>query len=224
MPVTINGSSGITANDGSVFTNASGNVGVGTGTPTSGVKMDVVSADTSQQYVNVLKVKTTNTGDYHPAILFENNRNSVSNAVRLGMDSSSGAGSSVFLIQAKDGSGNFNTRLVVSNDGNLQFNSGYGSNAVAYGCRAWVNFDGTGTPAIRASGNVSSITDNGVGNYWVNFATAMPDTNYCVQGGRNWRGILNSDAWETGRVYVLTADTSNNTPSDSVRNFVTIYR
>jgi hypothetical protein len=47
-----------------------------------------------------------------------------------------------------------------------------------YGARAWVNFDGTGTPAIRASGNVSSITDNGTGDYTVNFTTAMPDANY----------------------------------------------
>jgi hypothetical protein len=62
--------------------------------------------------------------------------------------------------------------------GDFQFNSGYGSVATAYGCRAWVNFDGTGTVAIRASGNVSSITDNGTGDYTVNFTTAMPDTNY----------------------------------------------
>jgi len=49
-------------------------------------------------------------------------------------------------------------------------------------CRAWVNFNGTGTVAIRAAGNVSSITDNGVGVYTVNFATAMPDNNYSVSG------------------------------------------
>ena len=47
-------------------------------------------------------------------------------------------------------------------------------------CRAWVNFNGTGTVAIRASGNVSSITDNGVGDYTVNFTTAMPDANYAL--------------------------------------------
>jgi hypothetical protein len=41
-----------------------------------------------------------------------------------------------------------------------------------------VNFNGTGTVAIRASGNVSSITDNGTGVYTVNFTTAMPDANY----------------------------------------------
>jgi uncharacterized protein (AIM24 family) len=64
--------------------------------------------------------------------------------------------------------------------GNLSFNSGYGSSVVAYGCRAWVNFNGTGTVAIRASGNVSSITDNGAGNYTVNFTTAMPDADYVV--------------------------------------------
>jgi hypothetical protein len=63
---------------------------------------------------------------------------------------------------------------------NLQFNSGYGSVATAYGCRAWVNFDGTGTPAIREDGNVSSITDYGTGEFRVNFATAMPDANYCA--------------------------------------------
>lgn len=45
-------------------------------------------------------------------------------------------------------------------------------------CRAWVNFNGTGTVAIRASFNVSSITDNGTGNYNVNFTTAMPDADY----------------------------------------------
>jgi hypothetical protein len=68
----------------------------------------------------------------------------------------------------------------IDSSGNLKFNSGYGSAATAYGCRAWVNFNGTGTVAIRASGNVSSITDNGTGNYTVNFTTAMPDVNYCA--------------------------------------------
>ncbi len=51
-----------------------------------------------------------------------------------------------------------------------------------YKCRAWVNFNGTGTVAIRAAGNVSSITDNGTGDYTVNFTNAMPDANYCIAG------------------------------------------
>ena len=54
--------------------------------------------------------------------------------------------------------------------------------APIYAARAWVNFNGTSTVAIRASGNVSSITDNGTGDYTVNFTTAMPDINYSVAG------------------------------------------
>jgi len=54
-------------------------------------------------------------------------------------------------------------------------------------CRAWVNFNGTGTVAIRASFNVSSITDNGTGDFTVNFTTAMVDANYSclIMGGRS---------------------------------------
>ena len=71
-------------------------------------------------------------------------------------------------------------QMRIDSAGLLKFNSGYGSAATAYGCRAWVNFNGTGTVAIRASGNVSSITDNGTGNYTVNFTTAMPNANYAA--------------------------------------------
>jgi hypothetical protein len=66
--------------------------------------------------------------------------------------------------------------------GNFLFNSGYGSVAVAYGCRAWVNFNGTGAVSIRASRNVSTIGDNGNGDYTVNFSNAMPDANYVMHG------------------------------------------
>ena len=71
-------------------------------------------------------------------------------------------------------------QMRLNSAGDLQMNSGYGSVATAYGCRAWVNFNGTGTVAIRASGNVSSITDNGTGDYTLNFTTAMPDANYSL--------------------------------------------
>ena len=57
-------------------------------------------------------------------------------------------------------------------------------------CRAWVNFNGTGTVAIRASFNVSSITDNGTGDYTVNFTTAMPDANYSIGTSA---GYMNGD-------------------------------
>jgi hypothetical protein len=78
--------------------------------------------------------------------------------------------------------------------GNFLFNSGYGSVAVAYGCRAWVHFDGSGTPAIRGSGNVTSITDNGTGDYTVNFTTSMPDGNYSVTGAARFAGSSDPSA------------------------------
>lgn len=69
-------------------------------------------------------------------------------------------------------------------DGGLSFNGGYGSAATAYGCRAWVNFDGTtnvgGFCTIRGSGNVTSVADNGAGNYTVNFTNIMPDGDYAI--------------------------------------------
>ena len=90
----------------------------------------------------------------------------------LNIVTGSGSGTTALTV---DGSQN------VAVNGNMSFNSGYGSAAVAYGCRAWVNFNGQGTVAIRASGNVSSITDNGVGAYSINFTNDMPDANYSVQ-------------------------------------------
>jgi len=54
-------------------------------------------------------------------------------------------------------------------------------------CKAWVNFNGTGTVAIRASYNVSSITDNGTGDYTVNFTTALADANYSMTASCSYR-------------------------------------
>lgn len=62
----------------------------------------------------------------------------------------------------------------------LQDATGSNQPAMVGAAKAWVNFNGIGTVAIRAAFNVSSITDNGTGNYTVNFTTAMSDTNYCI--------------------------------------------
>lgn len=86
-----------------------------------------------------------------------------------------------FTPSTADGGTTYTTPAVtVLSSGNFQFNSGYGSAVTAYGCRAWVNFSGSGTVTIRASGNVSSITDNGVGTFTINFTTAITDVNYAV--------------------------------------------
>lgn len=71
--------------------------------------------------------------------------------------------------------------LTTPNIDSAQFATVSGT-APIYPCRAWVNFNGTGTVAIRASGNVSSITDNGTGDYTVNFTNAMSDANYAATG------------------------------------------
>ena len=86
---------------------------------------------------------------------------------------------------------------------NLKFNSGYGSAATAYGCRAWVKFNGTGTVAIYNSANVSSITDITTGRYQANFTTAMVDANYAaVCTNANKEGGCYSYTTSTVNVYV----------------------
>lgn len=94
--------------------------------------------------------------------------------------------------------------------------------APVYACRAWVNFNGTGTVAIRASGNVSSITDNGTGLYTVNFTTAMPDANYSTvatsaptSNGANWAtgSLDNTGDYSTTKVKVWHLITGGGTGS-----------
>jgi hypothetical protein len=103
--------------------------------------------------------------------------------------------------------------------------------APIYACRAWVNFNGTGTVAIRGSGNVTSITDNGVGDYTVNFTTAMPDVNYAVVGSEkvdNTTATANQDAMvtpfnlATGSVRLHCND--DGTLRDTENTFVVIHR
>ena len=80
-----------------------------------------------------------------------------------------------------------------------------------YKCRAWVNFNGTGTVAIRASGNISSITDNGVGNYTVNMTTPMPDSNF------SWCGTAGPAANGTSSMSLV--HTFGTTPTASTIRF-----
>ena len=84
--------------------------------------------------------------------------------------------------------------------------------------KAWVNFNGTGTVAIRAAFNVTSITDNGTGNYTINFTTAMPDTNYvantgCMASGSSSYGagaFQRTNSTKTASAYqIVTSDPSN---------------
>ena len=105
-------------------------------------------------------------------------------------------------------------------------------NAINGSAKAWVNFNGTGTVAIRASYNVSSISDNAVGDYTVNFATAMTDVNYNAvfgvgaQTGGQTRFIMEQHdnivrSTSQLRIYTLNAGTS---PADSGVVSVSIFR
>jgi hypothetical protein len=104
---------------------------------------------------------------------------------RLDTRTSGGTGNAnCFVVKSKaaNTTTQVNALVVDFNTRDLYFDSGYGSAGIAYGCRAWVNFNGTGTPAIREDGNVTSITDGGTGIFTVNFTIAMPDVNYCLVG------------------------------------------
>jgi hypothetical protein len=102
----------------------------------------------------------------------------------------------------------------------------------AQGAKAWVNFNGTGTVAIRASYNVSSITDNGTGDYTVNFTTALADANYAVElsSGINASGGLNaffSGSFTTSSVVVSTYGVAGGGAGayrDTANVFVAIFR
>jgi hypothetical protein len=103
-------------------------------------------------------------------------------------------------------------------------------NTENYKCRAWVNFNGTGTVAIRASGNVSSITDTGVGTYTVNFSTAMTDTNYSItsitddnSGNNPFVTTVRTTGYATSNVQVGTWQTGVGR-ADALQYNVAIFR
>ena len=189
----------------------SGNVGIGTTSPGTKLNVETAGADVE------IRATTTTSGD-----------------VRVGFDAS---GAFYNWIQTDRSSGAM--RFAVANTeqarittaGLFQFNSGYGSVATVYGCRAWVNFNGTGVVAIRASGNVSSITDNGTGDYTVNFTTAMPDANYSavtdgqiVVGATDITTQIAAAGFSTGSFRMNSQSNSANTLTDSPLITAAIFR
>jgi hypothetical protein len=181
-----------------VTIDTSQNVGIGTASPTRKLQVHESGAGTNA-YIQLSNAATgaTSTDGFQVIV---------------------GTSSETILAQRENAEMQFwtnNTEQArITAAGNFQFNSGYGSVATAFGCRAWVNFNGSGTVAIRASGNVSSITDNGTGNYTVNMTNAMPDTNYSLtQWARKVNAVndvaigwfaYNSDTKTTSAVQIRT--------------------
>lgn len=119
------------------------------------------------------------------------------------------------------------TRAAIDASGNFQFNSGYGSSATAYGCRAWAAYNGQ-TPALLANGGITSVTRSAAGVYTFNLSFTMPDANYSVtigmgdiSGVGNEHHVLSSI---TTTAFTVSTSLSNDTWADSGRVNVAVFR
>lgn len=101
--------------------------------------------------------------------------------------------------QAEVSSGVDSTRAITPNtlSGGVKSVLNASGSAPIYACRAWVNFNGDGILTVRSSGNVTSVVDNGTGDYTINFATAMQDTGYAVMG------CADREATSTGTIVAI---------------------
>jgi len=122
-------------------------------------------------------------------------------------------------------------RLSISNIGTFSAVIPNGSTLYrAYMCRGWVNFNGTGTVAIRASGNVSSVTDNGTGDYTINFIDVLPDADYATIGNASpitailAAGVLTAVSSVTTGVRVIISDNNTDTAGDYPSISVAVFR
>ena len=235
-----------TAGTTAVTVNASQNVGIGTSSPSAKLQVDAANYALSTSYATLtsnLAVRTTTAqaADVGGEIAlggYNGTGSNISDFARLHgkkLNSTSGNVSGYFAVEVSNDSAvapYMFEQMRITNTGLLQFNSGYGSVATAYGCRAWVNFNGTGTVAIRASGNVTSITDNGTGDYTVNFTTAMPDENYAAVYGTQYSTasvvgvVLETSATTrtTSALRIRAGNANNNTGNDNPMVSVAIFR
>jgi len=125
--------------------------------------------------------------------------------------------------QFLDSTGDANSNVVVNSTA-TGFAIGTGGINGAQLAKAWVNFNGTGTVAIRDSYNVSSITDNGTGNYTVNYSTAFSNANYCVNASvRNFSVIAASGGSITTTGVTVNTNNASMTSEDTSYVFVSIF-
>jgi hypothetical protein len=169
-----------------------GKVGIGIGTPDAQLQVygagqaSITTYSTSTNLGGTLYVRDSGSASNNGgAVVFGANQGAwaaIKGWLNDGSNNTNG-GLSIYTRNATT-DGTLTERVRVSQDGVFGFNSGYGSAGTAYGCRAWVNFNGTtnvaGFCTINGSGGITSVTDNGVGTYTLNFSNAMPDANYSL--------------------------------------------
>ena len=155
---------------------SSGNVGIGTASPSYLLHAQISSATNPAGYFY-----NTSGSSNSPALIARGGANNA-NAARI------------ISAQDYDGTEEFG----ISGTGELRLNAGFGSAGIGYVCRVWVNYSATaGSTSIRGSGNISSITYNAVGDHTLNFFTAMPDANYALIG---YSGQASGDARHIGAI------------------------
>lgn len=203
--------------------NTSGNLGVGTASP--GGKVEIANNG-----FFALRLNNTSGSGWKSEIIW---CGAGTAKWAAGCDFANAGYNNFYLYDSVAGA----QRLGIDTSGNLQFNSGYGSVAIAYGCRAWVNFNGTGSiganQTIRGAGNVSSVYKNGTGDYTINFANAMPDANYSVSwmaakstdvAPRVYASMNSAEPPTSTSVRLRCGDSTNGILLDTPYGYVSIFR
>ena len=228
---TLTGGAGVVAlGTNQLYKDAAGNVGIGTSSPSK--KLEVYASANSLQIESIVRNDQPGTGvaaiGFNVSSVAASETTSTKAGIGLQRGSPFGAGALCFYNNNSGAAGDFTTadeRMRIDSTGQQSSTIvGYGTYN-EYKCRAWVNFNGTGTVAIRASGNVSSITDNGVGLYTVNFTTAMPDADYsAVNGSPQYNMRCPSGANKFAGSIQVNTNNSSNVGVDSDFVSVSIFR
>jgi hypothetical protein len=179
---------------------SAGNVGIGTSSP-----------------IRKLTVSTAGTAEF---VLQDTSQAADSRNWRI-----FNAGNTLYFGTLNDAGSSGTDAVKITSTANLQFNSGYGSVATAYGCRAWCQYNQSAT--IIGAGNISSITVNGTGDVVLNFTTAMPDANFSAVATTNESGgtakFCNTTQPSTTTIRVVTFNLAGATCNNEY-NSVAIFR
>ena len=203
-----------------VTVDSSQNVGVGTASPAVG--LDVVNNVNN----SFGQFRLSSSGSYGTRMTFTSTSTN-GRTWQIGSNFATGNGEFAFTDYTAGAE-----RMRIDANGNLLFNSGYGSVATAYGCRAWANWNGasSGTITPRGSGGVTSVTKNGTGDYTINLNFTMPDANYAVclttgrSDGNNGVAMVNTGTTPTTTSIRIQTIVGSATLFDSTYVYASFFR